>query len=925
MRRLIGLCAAATTAALAAWALTATDAPVPMPSDDAVDIDAQHTFAPASPAAASADGDTVAPRPAPGPERTDGSGASATRGPRVLVQSSSGAPAAGADVFFLSASEFERRDDGLSTWDAAERFGQRTRADAGGACSLPGGADAWHVAASSGGEFGYAAVPAHGEHALRTAPDEHVDLEATFADGRAATVPVALLQRTEENDSAVIWRGETDRDGRARVDHFQLVRRPPSTEAAEPARFAALVPLPTEPLTLTEFSGEPAPRESVQLTLPALVAVEVELTCHSGRPLLSPARVGFGAERRRREAGAFPVSRRLLHQSAQKPLGVAKVTLPYAQVGRANRIYARYPHERRASYSEAATERAGAAAPAAVRIPPLPEHAVLAGRLLDESGEPLAGALAQLTVWRGDQVQATAQIQTIADGSWDCVLRGHGEEAAWRVELRCELEARHVEASRRAGSVVGASVPLDPWPGGRRAEVGDVRMAPLPLLCEGQVIDGAGRPVADAQVTVEREIAAADSGSARSVRSLEGLNIVFGQGGRAELSSNLRQNRARWRALPGLQTRADEEGRFSIRAAFPPGKLRVRADTDRHFRDAVPLPAPAVDLRILLLENGILTGEVALPPWLPDRSVTITLQPRDPERQGRDARSDRVAARDQGAFRVEPLRAGSYDLLVQLRGLRAPLATVEGVLVQPGENRDPRLAPLDLRDALHRFWLRARDEAGQPLDLDGPIHARLQAVDGTWSEAGFRWQKGRAELITAHATAELTFFGRGFQPLRQRFSPGEHDVYLQTQRPALVMVPGARALAGPDRKVRISAILKGDTGYPSTLGGTDQRTGRRFSFPRWDLGRSSGGWLGATDLIEIPLMTAGDYELIFRAHADETTRTPQTQVSLGTFELTPGGATTTTVPVPSEQVVEAMRTLDEQWSQRQRARAQRRD
>ena len=83
---------------------------------------------------------------------------------------------------------------------------------------------------------------------------------------------------------------------------------------------------------------------------------------------------------------------------------------------------------------------------------------MLAGRLLDESGEPLAGALAQLTVWRGDQVQATAQIQTIADGSWDCVLRGHGEEAAWRVELRCELEARHVEASRRAGSVVGASV-----------------------------------------------------------------------------------------------------------------------------------------------------------------------------------------------------------------------------------------------------------------------------------------------------------------------------------------------------------------------------------------------------------------------------------------------------------------------------------
>ena len=844
----------------------------------------------------------------------------------MLVQSSTGALAAGADVFFLSAREFERRDDGLSRWDAAERFGQRTRTDAGGACRLPGGADAWHVAASSDGEFGYAAVPAQGQHTLRTARDEHVDLEAAFADGRAATVPVALLQGTEQNESAVIWQGETDRDGRARVGHFQLLRRPPPpTEDAAPARFAALVPLPTAPLTLTEFAGRPAPSEAVRLTVPALVAVEVELTCHSGRPLLSPARVGFGAERGRREAGAFPVSRRLLHQAAQKPVGVAKVTLPSAQVGRAFRVYARYPHERRASYAEATTERAEAAALAAVRIPPLPEHAVLAGRLLDEAGEPLAGARAQLTVWRGDQVQATAQIQTVADGSWDCVLRGHGEEAAWRVELRCELEPRRVEGSRRPGFVVGASVPLGPWPGGRRAEVGDVRMSPLPLLCEGKVIDGAGRPVADAQVTVEQEVAAADSGAARSLRSLEGLNIVFEGGRRAELPSNLRQNRARWRALPGLQARTNAEGSFLIRAEFPPGKLRVRADTDRHFRDAVPLPAPAEDLRVRLLENGIFTGAVVLPSWLPDRSVTVTLQPRDPSGQGREARSDRVAARDQGTFRIEPLRAGSYDLLVLLRGLRAPLATVEGVLIQPGENRDPRIAPLDLGDALHRFRLRARDEAGQLLDLDGPIHARLQALDGTWSEAGFRWQEGRAELITAHATAELTFFGRGFQPLRRRFSPGEHDVYLQTQRPALVMVPGARALAGPDRKVRISAILKGDTGYPSTLSGTDQRTGRRFSFPRWDLGRSSGGWLGATDLVEIPLMTAGEYELIFRAHANETTRTPQTQVSLGTFELTPGGATATTVPVPSGLVVEAMRALDEQWRQRQRPRAQRRE
>jgi hypothetical protein len=255
-----------------------------------------------------------------------------------------------------------------------------------------------------------------------------------------------------------------------------------------------------------------------------------------------------------------------------------------------------------------------------------------------------------------------------------------------------------------------------------------------------------------------------------------------------------------------------------------------------------------------------------------------------------------------------------------MRGLSAPLATIEGVLINTGENRDARLAPLDLTGALHRFQMRALDQGGRPLDLDGPIHAKLQGLDGTWSEAGFRWLDGRAELITAHTTAELTFFGRGFAPQRQRYQPGAHDVYLETLQPALVMVSGARALAGEGRKVRISAILKGDTGYPSSLSGTDQKTGRRFSFPRWDLGRSSGGWLGATDLVEIPLMQAGEYELLFRAHADETTRTPQTQVSLGVFELTPGGAETTSVPVPAQAVVEAMAQLDLQWRARQEQR-----
>jgi len=63
---------------------------------------------------------------------------------------------------------------------------------------------------------------------------------------------------------------------------------------------------------------------------------------------------------------------------------------------------------------------------------------------------------------------------------------------------------------RRGNIVVSRRAVLEETRAEQRSELID-------KLAEGQVIDGAGRPVADAQVTVEREIAAADSGSARSV------------------------------------------------------------------------------------------------------------------------------------------------------------------------------------------------------------------------------------------------------------------------------------------------------------------------------------------------------------------------------------------------------------------------
>ena len=78
---------------------------------------------------------------------------------------------------------------------------------------------------------------------------------------------------------------------------------------------------------------------------------------------------------------------------------------------------------------------------------------------------------------------------------------------------------------------------------------------------------------------------------------------------------------------------------------------------------------------------------------------------------------------------------------------------------------------------------------------------------------------------------------------------------------------------------------------------------------------NNGG--GKTDLVEIPLMKAGTYQLLFRAHATESTNTPQTSVVLGSFELKPDGTTITTVPIDSEQIIAALRAIDKQYEERQ--------
>lgn len=797
-------------------------------------------------------------------------------GPTVrVVRGSPPLPVEDAEVFYVTRAVADERQgrERVRHYDCPEAFGQRARTDANGLVVLPPARSPWLVSARAGDEFGHTtAGPAPRTATIVLLPDEELVVVAKDDDQRPLpAIPILLLQQVGTDEARQIWDGTTGADGRAVVGHFQLVRQQMQDgKAAEPKpeSFAALAAVATAPPVLAAFAGRPAQRDPVQLFLPPLGGIELQLTDHTGTPLLSPAVVGATTEPVPNVQTPVRLPPTTVHQRGTKPVGPDPVLLPLFGLGQPMRVFARFEGDRRGTNLVVpGPEQAGGR----VRreLPLGPHHVLLAGRVRLADGSPIGLANLPGSVWRDERDIARPIVHTIADGRFDLVMTGRKEASRFVLELRHETAPGPDQPARQ----FGARVALPNLREGQRIDLGDIALAELPPLVSGLVVDDRGEAIANADVRVQQEI---------------------------PVDPNARpdRNREPWRDLPHLATRTGDDGSFVLWGPMPRGPLRVRADSDLHFADSQQFGAAGQQLRIRIVRNGILRGRVLLPEWLADGTATLTLRPFDEALRERDTRRVDLGRRAGGRFRVEPLRTGRYDALVMLRNLDEPLAVIPDVFVEPGEVQDGRLVELDLRQTLFRYRLRAVDPAGTPVALDGPILLRTQDKNGQAVEAGFRWRKGRAEVVLASALAELQFFGRGIQPHRLQLGPGDHDVFLQPLQPALLSLPGARALCGPTRRVRVSVILTEPTGLPESLSGTDQRSGERFSFPRWDLGKSSGAWLEATDTVEVPLMKSGKYEVILRVHATGSERSPQASLSLGTFDLVADALQPRTVTVP---------------------------
>jgi hypothetical protein len=849
----------------------------------------------------------AAPLAAPPPRAQDDDDPDAAipgeAGPRVrVVRGDPPTAVPNAIVCFVAVdvgrSRQERHGQAMPEHEWPETFGERIEADEHGVAALPPADRPYLCAVRSGDEFGFDWVPPRDHtRTIAIVRDETVTIVARHGGEQPASeVPVALVQGFAGGaEGRAIWRGTTDRRGRAVVRHFQLVRENRQGEQP-PERFAATCAVPGA--VARPFHGRPAQGEAIELVVPPLGAVRLTLVDHQGRPVLSRATVGLRGVVQPGFAGepALVLPPRLVQPTAEKPPGSAPVSLPWQGVGGSVTAYARFPLDRQPANAPAAPGPAAASATAEVRVPLRPDQLVVAGSFALADGAPVEHAVVAAALWNHANELWTTNLDSVRDGSFDVVTTPTNDFETF-LELRLDARnappaVRNALAGNDAATQLGARVRLPALRARSRIELGTVTLAPLPALVTGFVLDDLGVPVVDADVHVQQEDPQAP------------------------------KDRDPWRTLSLFRTRSGADGSFRVDGFLPAGRLRVRADTDLHFADSVPLQTQGQDVRIRIERNGILRGRILLPEWLPDGCATLTLRPLDETLRQRNTRSIELSRRRGGRFSVEPLRVGRYDALVTVRNLRDPIATLPDVFVQPGETRDARMQPLDLREALYRYRLRAVDQAGSPLGVDGPILARSTAADGKPVDLTFRWQKGQAELVVASHVANFTFFGRGHQTVRALLAAGDTDVVLPATRPAVVTIPGVRALLGPHRKVRVSAVLVGDTGLPANLQGVDQRSGERFAFARWDLGRSSGAWLGAGDTVEIPLMQDGRYDILLRPHASDNEQSPQLELSLGRHALRVDSWQPVRVPVDALALSRVVQRLDAMWlAQRQQQQA----
>jgi hypothetical protein len=785
-------------------------------------------------------------------------------------------------------------------------FGRKSLTSEDGTIQLPPLLEQTLIAARDGNLFAFATVdPGQANTHLLLALDETVTIRVLDENDRGvAQAPLTIQRGVPKIGFEERWSGFTNARGECLVRHFQFVR------AAEKKgeRYAVAVTAPQQQLSWLEFEPRPAPAEPLTLRLAGTRQLAVRVVHKSGAPILAPLQVWLWHRRSEAEAAAWrsalPDALERLEQ--QKPRGSDPMLFAHVGYGIKLQPILSIPGERSPRRLPEITMPSADAAPEGnnpfeVTLTLPDDVIVLALRTVDAEGAPLSMADIPWQLRKQQSAGLSGNLLTLEDGRADflvtSLIQDYGPSKAPPPPdgLPVVLMLRETLAP---DLVLGAEKALGALQRGERRDLGTIAMAPLPLLCEGRVVDDRGEPRANAAVFVSLAVSA-DRGE-------------------------------NWQPAPHLQKSTNADGTFAFYAPTPlqPFRLETRGDNEYFAARTAPL-SPGARIELRTTRTGVLQGRVIPPRNLPENALTLTLvrQPDGSELKPQRRPSQTPIRRKNGWFWLGGLEAGVYTATVTMRGLAAPLASIDGVRIAPGPNEDSRLSPLDLSQSLFRYELRAVAPSGQPLTaIEGPVLWRNRPPNGDPSFTAFRWQNGKATFFLPVPFAELVIVGPGIRSTEVAVTPSTRDVVIDPITPCLVELPGVRALAGPTRAIRVSAVFLGETGLPQGIGGQDQMKGEGFSFPRNQLGKSGGGWLDAADRTGLVVSQSGKYELTLRLYEGEARTGSQRAIPLGNWDVDVDGRSlrTLVLPVYLQQVQQALAQLQPQPAPQGQQRGQRR-
>lgn len=473
----------------------------------------------------------------------------------------------------------------------------------------------------------------------------------------------------------------------------------------------------------------------------------------------------------------------------------------------------------------------------------------------------------------------------------------------------------------------GAKAAVPVLAAGATFDVGVMMLVELPLLLRGHVVDDLSRPISDAQLVLmeTRDVPEVESDLADEV-------IRGGSGG--ELAAiatldTLRRDRSRLARRGGRGPATSRElgrrmsqapdGSFEFWGDAASGAMTLRAE---HV-DLVPLTQEAIvpgsTVTVRMVRGANLSGQVMLPDWLPRNAVRVSLVGEDGGQQasvwgdvdGHLVESFRRGDAGPVAYTVVGSPPGRYAVEVRVVGFDVPCHAIRDVVLAPGDRLEGPRFVIDLRHALHRYRFRAVDATGALLAaLPSPLLVDEAKPDGTREIRGFAWRTGEIEVFSVASSLDVRFFAPGYALAERSVVPGDHTCVFVALQPVEVVLPGLRRQLGDEPKLRVSMVRTESTGLPSGLGTTDPRDGESHSFQRWHLGYSGGAWLETDDVVRVPLVFRGTYDVVLRLQVPGVPG--ETSIPAGRFEcvldgLAPSRIVPVVDPVLVRNTLEALR------------------